>query len=635
MTPEAVQRRLAAILAADIVGFSRLMGADEETTLARLKALRAELIDPAIASHHGRIFKTTGDGLLAEFTSVVAAVQCAAKIQIEMATRSAADPPERRIVFRIGINLGDIIIEGDDVYGDGVNIAARLESICEPGGVAISASAYEQVRDKIAYRCVDRGEHSVKNIARPVHVYALDLSGPGSAAAAPGRLSVPKRRTAWRRAVAALAILLAAAVAGVYYAAPEFAQRVRSSAVALLSGKPPGVSDSRATIAVLPFANRSGGGKRDYFSDGITEDIIGALGRFSGVMVIARNAVQEYKGRSATREEISRELGVRYIVQGSVREADGRLRVAVELSDAASGTLLWSERYEGEGKQVFEIQDRIVKNIVGALAVKLTRLEQQRVFAKPTESLQAYDLVLRARALISRSERSANREAREMIEQALKLAPKYAEAYVQLAAAELQRVGLGWTENPEAGLKRGEELARQALALEEPGANARAHALLARVYSSNGQFDRALVEADLAIEQNVSDAFAYALRGEALLWLGRLDESITASEAAHRFDPRIDPDSSFSLAMAYYTAGRYREALAASDTALARYPDYAYLHAVRAATLGQLGNAEEARKAADQLLRFDPFFRVDAFGTRFVDAKLKAKAQEGLRKAGL
>lgn len=634
MPPETVQRRLAAILATDVVGFSRLMGTDEEATLARLKALRAEAIDPVIASHQGRIFKTTGDGLLAEFASVVAAVQCAAKIQIDMASRGAADPPERRIVFRVGVNLGDIIIEGDDVYGDGVNIAARLESICEPGGVAISASAYEQVRDKIEYRCVDRGEHAVKNIARPVHVYALDLSGPGSAAAAPGKLSVPKRRIAWLRASLAFAAILLAAVTALL-AAPEFAKRVRSSAAALFAGRSGEIQESRATIAVLPFANQSESEKRDYFSDGITDDIINALGRFSGVMVIARNAVQEYKGRSAKREEISRELGVRYIVQGSVRQADARLRVAVELSDAERGTLLWSERFEGEGKQVFEIQDQIVKNIVGALAVRLTRLEQQRVFAKPTENLEAYDLVLRARELIGRSERSANREARATLEQALKLAPKYAEAYVALAEAELQRSGRGWMENPEYAVKRGEDLAKYALTLDEPGANARAHGLLARVYSVTAQFDLALVEADRAIEQNVSDAMAYALRGEALLWLGRLDESIAASEAARRFDPRIDPDSGFSLAMAYYAAGRYREALAAADTALARAPDYGYLHAVRAAVLGQTGNTEEARKAADQLLRRDPFFQVERFGTRFVSAELKAKAQEGLRKAGL
>jgi TolB-like protein len=465
-------------------------------------------------------------------------------------------------------------------------------------------------------------------------VYALDLSGPDSAAAAPGKLSLPKRRGAWRRASAVIAVLLVAAVAGSFLATPEFAKRVRSSAAALLAGRPAGTADARATIAVLPFANQSDSEKRDYFSDGITDDIINALGRFSGVMVIARNAVQEYKGRTAKREDISRELGVRYIVQGSVRQADAKLRVAVELSDAEKGTLLWSERFEGEGKQVFEIQDRIVKNIVGALAVRLTRLEQQRVFAKPTENLEAYDLVLRARDLIGRAERGANREARAMLEQALKLEPKYAEAYVAMAAAELQRSGRGWMENPEDAVRRGEELAKQALALDEPGANARAHGLLARVYSFTAKFDQALVEADRAIEQNVSDAFAYALRGEALLWLGRLDESIAASEAAHRFDPRIDPDSGFSLAMAYYTAGRYREAITATDTALARAPGYAYLHAVRAAAFGQMGNADEARTAADQLRKLDPFFRIDLFGTRFVDAKLKTKAQEGLRKAG-
>ncbi len=634
MPTEIVQRRLAAILATDVVGFSRLMGTDEEATLVRLMALRAEAIDPLIVSHHGRIFKTTGDGLLAEFASVVAAVQCAAKMQIAMASLGAVDSPESRIVFRVGVNLGDIIIDGDDVYGDGVNIAARLESICEPGGVAISASAYEQVRDKIGYRCVDRGEHVVKNIARPVHVYALDLSGPGSAAAAPGELSVPQRRFARRRAAFTFAAILVAAVTALL-ASPEFAKRVRSSAVALLTGRPAETPEPRATIAVLPFANQSESEKRDYFSDGITDDIINALGRFSGVMVIARNAVQEYKGRSAKREEISRELGVRYIVQGSVRQADARLRVGVELSDAERGTLLWSERFEGEGKQVFEIQDRIVKNIVGALAVRLTRLEQQRVFAKPTENLEAYDLVLRARELIGRFERGANREARATLERALKLAPKYADAYVALAEAELQRGGRGWIENPEEAISRGEELAKHALTLDEPGANARAHGLLARVYSFTVQFDLALVEADRAIEQNVSDAMAYALRGEVLLWLGRLDESIAASEAARRFDPRIDPDSGFSLAMAYYAAGRYREALAAADTALARAPGYGYLHAVRAAALGQIGNTEEARKAADQLLRRDPFFRVERFGTRFVSAELKAKAQEGLRKAGL
>lgn len=535
--------------------------------------------------------------------------------------------------FRIGVHLGDVIEKADGtVYGDGVNIAARLQALAEIGGITISDAVQGAVRGKLSASFVDLGEQQVKNIPYPVRAFALRAAG--SAAAAPAKLSAPRRRAA-RYAAVVTAVLLAAAATVLNFAAPEFSKRVRTSAAALLVGKQAGIPDSRAAIAVLPFANQSGGETRDYFSDGITDDIINALGRFSGVMVIARNAVQEYKGRAATREEISRDLGVRYIVQGSVRQADARLRVAVELSDAEKGTLLWSERFEGEGKQVFEIQDRIVKNIVGALAVRLTRLEQQRVFAKPTENLEAYDLVLRARDLINHSERRTNREARALLEQALKLAPEYAEAYVALAEAELQRGARGWMENAEDGVKRGEDLAKKALALDDPGANARAHALLSRVYTFTAQFDRALVEADRAIEQNVSDAYAYALRGEALLWLGRLDESIAASEAARRFDPRINPDSGFSLALAYYTAGQYQEALAAADTALARAPDYSYLHAVRAAAFGQTGNTEEARKAADQLRRLDPFFRVDQFGARFVDAKFKAKAQEGLLKAGL
>jgi adenylate cyclase len=632
VTATALRQRLVAILAADVAGYSRLMAADERATVTALDAARS-VFRTQIESNQGRVIDMAGDSVLAVFETAAGAVSAALAVQQELNASSSAVPEDRRMRFRIGVHLGDVIEKADGtVYGDGVNIAARLQALAEIGGITISDAVQGAVRGKLSASFVDQGEQQVKNIPHPVRAFAVRAAG--SAAAAPGKLSVPKLPVA-RRAAVVTAVLLVAAATGLNFAAPEFAKRVRTATAAFLVGKQAGIPDSRAAIAVLPFANQSGGETRDYFSDGITDDIINALGRFSGVMVIARNAVQEYKGRAARREEISRELGVRYIVQGSVRQADDKLRVAVELSDAEKGTLLWSERFEGEGKEVFEIQDRIVKNIVGALAVRLTRLEQQRVFAKPTENLEAYDLVLRARDLINHSERGANREARAMLEKALKLAPKYAEAYVALAEAELQRSGRGWMENPEDGVKRGEDLANQALALDEPGANARAHGLLSRVYSFTGQFDRALFEADRAIEQNVSDAFSYALRGQTLLWLGRLDESIAASEAARRFDPRIDPDSGFSLALAYYAAGHYKEALAAADTALARAPDYAYLHAVRAAAFAQTGNADEAHKAADQLRRRDPFFRVDLFGERFVDAKLKAKAQEGLRKAGL
>jgi adenylate cyclase len=631
MPTDSVQRRLAAILAADIVGFSRLMGLDEEGTHARLKSLRAELIDPAISQFGGRIFKTTGDGLLAEFPSVVDAVKCATRVQVEIVAREAPVDEARRIVLRIGINLGDIIVDGDDIYGDGVNIAARLESLCTPGAIALSGSSYEQVRDKFGHRFVDWGEHAVKNIARPVHVYGVDLRAHGIAASTvvPGKKRPPGRRYA----LAAAALVVIGCAGAIALLSPGTAKR----AWTLVGqwGVGDARQDPRPAIAVLPFANQSGDAARDYFSDGITEDIIGALGRFSGLRVISRNSVQAYKGREAKPDEISRDLGVRYIVQGSVRQADERLRVAVELSDAAKGTQLWSERYEGAGREVFDIQDRIVKDIVGALAVKVTRLEQQRAVGKPAEALEAYDLVLRARALINKGARSENREARDMLARAIVLAPAFAEAYVALAEAESLRSQLGWREDPDEGMRRAEELAQRALRIDDPGSNARAHALLGRANAFFARYPEALAEADRAIELNASDAVAYALRAEVLLYLGRIDDSIAAGETARRFDPRIGSDAGFVLAMAYYTAQRRREAVAIADSFIARYPQNTFLHAIRAAALAQEGRIEEARRAAEEVHRFSPFFQVDVFGTRFVQPEHRIRVQEGLRKAGL
>jgi adenylate cyclase len=605
------QRRLAAIFAADAVGFSRQMGADEEGTLARLKRIREEVTDPAVAEFRGRIFKTTGDGILAEFPSVVDAVQCAAKVQIEMAKRGAAEPEATRIVFRIGINLGDVIVEGDDLYGDGVNVAARLEGISEQGGVAISGSAHEQVRGKVPFAFLDRGEQRVKNIARPVRVYALDLRAHGI---------VHRRRISPRLRRAALVALVLALLVPLSF---HFYGTWRKQG-----------EGGVASVAVLPFVNQSGDPKRDYFSDGLTEDIINALGRFSGVRVAARNAVQVYKGRSATPEEVSRDLGVRYLVQGSVREGDGKVRVGVELSDAMKGTLLWSDRYDGEGKGVFEIQDRIVHNIVGALAVKVTNLEQQRSAAKAPESMEAYDLVLRARGLMQHLDRGTNREARGLAAQAIKLSPGYAEAHVVAAEAEFQRATFGFVEDVQASLQRTEEMARRALAIDDPGANARAHALLGGVYSFTGRFEDSLAEVDKAIELNPSDAWARALRADALLWTGRLEESIAEAETARRFDPRIRGEANFDLVMGYYLTSRYRDALAAADRQLARIPDEYFIHALRAATLAQMGNLDEARNAAAQVKRLEPFFDAKRFGARLVDPAHRAKVQEGLGKAG-
>jgi tetratricopeptide (TPR) repeat protein len=344
--------------------------------------------------------------------------------------------------------------------------------------------------------------------------------------------------------------------------------------------------------------------------------------------------VQAYKHRTVAPDQISRELGVRYVVQGSVREADGRLRVGVELSDAMKGTLLWSERYDGEGKEVFEIQDRIVRNIAGSLAVKLGALEQQRAAAKPPESLEAYELVLRARGLMRAVQRPENREARSLIAQAIRLSPSYAEGHAALAYAEFQRTVFGWMEDPSDGLRRAEQAARRALAIDDPGANARALAILGNIHTFTGNYEAALADADRAIELNPSDAIARSLRGGVLLWLGKIDESIAASEAARRYDPRLPAEGMFNLGLAYYLAGRYREAV---ETAVAVQPNArtVFLQAVHAGALAQLGEDEAARRSAEEVRRLDPFFDVKLFGQRLVNPAHRQKAQEGLRKAGL
>jgi TolB-like protein len=389
-------------------------------------------------------------------------------------------------------------------------------------------------------------------------------------------------------------------------------------------------------IAVLPLSNQSGDSTRDYFSDGMTEDIINALGRYSALRVISRNSVEPYKDRPASTQAIKGELGARYVVKGSVREADGRLRVSVELSDAETGTVIWSERYDGEGKDVFEIQDRIARNIVGTLAVKVTRLELERASRKAPATLEAYDLVLRARALVTQSDRVANRQGRALAEKALQVAPGYAEAHVVLGEAEYQRFGNGWTEDPEEAVRRAEQHCLRALAIDDPGANARAHGQLGLIYTAVGKLDQALAAADRAIELNPSDAFALDTRGATLMWLGRTEEAIAAMETAFRFNPAGRGwRSAFDRALAYYTLRRYPEALAAADAALVQHPDAAVLHVIRAATLAQTGNDDEARRAAAQVMRLAPFFSSAGFGNRFVNPQHAAHLQDGVRKAGL
>ena len=387
-------------------------------------------------------------------------------------------------------------------------------------------------------------------------------------------------------------------------------------------------------IAILPLSNLSGDAKRDYFSDGLTEDIINALSRYSSVRVISRNSVEAYKHRPADPQVVRKELGARYLLKGSVREADGKVRVAVELSDTEKNTVLWSDRHEGAGKDLFEIQDRIVRNIVGAVAVKVTRLEQQRAASRPPDDLEAYDLVLRARALLFDTGRVHNRQARALLAKAVEKAPNYGEAHLALAIAESQRATYGWVEDPVEGFLQAERHVRRALAADE--ASSHAHAVLANIYVTTHKYDQALAEADRAIELNPSDDYALDQRGGILLYLGRIDEAIAGIETAKRFNPAgRGAGSVFNHVIANYLARRYSEALAVADAGIARFPDAPYLHVMRAASLAQLGDLEGAQRAAAEVRRIDPFFPAAQFGNRFVDPKHMAHIQEGLRKAGL
>src|SRR5438105_3280885 len=421
------------------------MGADELGTLRALKSLRRHHVDPTIAAYGGHIVKTTGDGLLVDFSSVVDAVACAVTIQRNMLEQNAAVPEDKRLVFRIGINIGDIIVDSKDIFGDGVNIAARLESICEPGGLCISEIARDQVRDKLPLTFTDLGEQQVKNIARPVRVFGLApqvIAETGELS--PGRATPVKR--GHRAALAAvLAIVLILAGAGAWWAVRDSPPAPRTAAA-----PPSSSTDLRPTVAVLPLVSLAEGTKDDYFADGLTEDILSALGRFSEFTVRSHNAVFAYKGKNPRPEEVGRDLDVRYVVEGSIRRSPERIRISVRLTAAERNALPWSENYDVAPNEIFSVQDDITRRIAGTHASQLTNLELAKASTKPPSSMEAYDLVLRGRDLLGRVNRSANSQARALFDRAIELDAGYAPAYIGLGQVELNGAMQGWTADPEA-----------------------------------------------------------------------------------------------------------------------------------------------------------------------------------------
>jgi adenylate cyclase len=583
-------RRLAAILAADVAGYSRLMGADEEGTLERLKALRRELVDPKIAQHHGRIVKTTGDGMLVEFASVVDAVRCAVAVQQAMPEGNSSVAADSRIELRIGINLGDVIVEGDDIYGDGVNIAARIEALADAGGVFVSNTVHDQVRDRLPFLFEDLGEQQVKNIARPVRVYRVrDV---GTSAKNPSAPAPP---------------------------------------VLLLPDKP--------SIAVLPFANMSGDPEQEYFADGMVEEIITALSRIRWLFVIARNSSFTYKGKAVDVKQVARELGVRYVLEGSVRKAANRVRITGQLIDTSTGAHIWVDRFDGSLDDIFQLQDLVASGVVGAIEPRLRQSEIERAVRKPTESLDAYDLYLRALALRDKHTDESVREAIALLKRALAIDPGYAPAAALIGWHRIHQRSHGRIPVSEAEAVEAVALARQALEVgkDDPDTLWMAgHTLL--VFA--GERAVAAVAIDRALLLNPNSAHAWMARGYASMNLDQAGAAIEALERAMRLSPldRLRRAFTNGIAGAHLGAGRYEEALDWADRTLREEPGYRGALMNKVVACAHLDRIEEARAALRQLIESQPgltIARFRALWSRAFSPEKTAMFVEGLRKAGL
>ena len=621
-----LERHLAAIVAADVVGYSRLMGADEKRTHLALREHRQKLIDPLIAAHKGHIVKTTGDGLLLRFPSVVEAVACAVEMQSGMAKRNQDIPTGDRIEFRIGVNIGDVIVEKGDVFGDGVNIAARLEQIAPPGGICLSEDAYRQVRGKLDIPIVDAGGQSLKNISNPVRVYRIDpevaaAAGPLMPPAQPGR-----RWPVRTMAAAAIAVVVALA-AGTW-----FVQRDRPEVARTAAPPKPILASAVPIVAVLPFANQTGDDSQDYFAEGVTEEVINALGRFHTLRVIGRNAVLRYKKHSPAQEEIASELGANYVVTGSVRRSGKQVRIAAQLTEAGAGIVKWSDRFDGELADIFEFQDAIARRIAGTLAANIAQVEGRRQFDHPRPNPTAFDFVLRARAIGHAASRMENRQFRELITKAIELDPNYASARALLAEALYTQAVLGWTEFVDRELSRGAEEARKAIALapDQPDG----YRALGRILLARTEYDQALNALKRAIEINPSDANALAAWGAVQSFSGHITEAVDSLQLALKLDPTLEPGYVLDLALAYYLARQHEDAIRIAERGLARYPDFPMFNAPAAAAAAQLGRKEQAARYVEALRRRLPVLDLETLGSRFKNPSHPAYLREGLRLAG-
>lgn len=583
-----VERRLAAILAADVVGYSRLMGADEVGTLAALKARRREVVDPTIAQHQGRIVKTTGDGMLVEFASAVDAVTCAVEIQEKLRER-AVEGSGPQIQFRVGINIGDIIIDGDDIFGDGVNVAARVENECEPGGVCLSGSAFEQVRGKTRLAFDELGERPLKNIDRPVRLYSARLAASSVAA---------------------------------------------SASLASETVSPLPLPD-RPSIAVLPFQNMSGDPEQEYFADGMVEEIITALSRFKSLFVIARNSSFTFKGKAVDIKDVGRKLGVRYVLEGSVRKASGKVRITGQLIDALTGAHIWADRFERDMTDVFALQDDVTVAVVSAIQPRLFQTEIEMATRRRLQNLTAYDFFLRAMQQYYRTTREGFAEAIRLAHRALELDPRFGRAAALAGISHTINVNLGYASDPQFDRTEAVRLLRLILSIGDSDPETLAWASIISAFMV-GDSESETEMAERAVALNPNSYFAWSGRGWVCRIAGLPEEAVQSFERAIRLSP-LDPTLHrvlVGMGMAFIELCRFDEAITVGKKALRQNPSFSVAYHCLAAAFAHLRRDAEAQEAAARLLEVDPAFTISSWIARGGQSNAKLLT-EGLRKAGL
>jgi adenylate cyclase len=622
METEGYKRKLTAILSADVEGYSRLMGEDEDATIRTLTTYR-ELMTTLIQKHRGRVVDSPGDNLLAEFGSVVDAVRCAVEIQEELRVRNAELHENSRMHFRIGINLGDVVQEEERIYGDGINIAARVEGLAEGGGICISGTVYDSIKNKLSLSYESLGEHTVKNITEPVRVYRMRVG--------PEAVVQPQSRQWYKPALAALVVLIVAAGAwaiwNFYFRPPPIEPASVEKMAYPLPDKP--------SIAVLPFVNMSDDPKQEYFSDGLTEEIITALSKTPQMFVIARNSTFSYKGKQVKVQQVAEELGVRYVLEGSVRKSEDRLRITAQLIDAITGRHLWAERYDRDLKDIFALQDEITLKILNALRVKLTDGTYANVTEKGTNNLEAYLKLLQAREYGSRRTKEGNAMQRKLSEEVITLDPDYPMAYLSLSATHLMDLIYGTSKSPEQSLRLAEELVQKALTLDDN--SAWGHAFLGRIYLTKRQYEKAITQGERAVALDPNSDFALAALAFTLRNAGRHEEGIALFKKAIRLNPIPPPWYLSSCGSSHFILGQYEEAIVAFKKALPRSPENLFAHLGLAATYSALGREKDAHAETEEVLRIDPTFTLEAYakGILFKNQADMDWTLEALRKAGL